>query len=261
MKLVTHTQGSDAWKAWRRDGIGGSDVAAILGVSPYTDPPHTRETVFAEKVHGIERPASFAMHRGARLEPSARDTYQRRRRCTAPPVCVEMDGCPWARVSLDGLAANGAAVVTERLEWVLELKCPSWETHDLALAGVVPEHFMVQCQWQMYVTGLPRLDFASFNPHERFTPESFPLLAKWRDLPPGTRKEPKPSLLDLWLALPPKDRPPQPEEWLAVHAVEPDHAMQAWIWDEVGPFWFEVLEARAAKERAAKAKAIEAQFA
>jgi putative phage-type endonuclease len=214
-----------AWKAWRRDGIGGSDVSAILGLSPYVDPPHNRETVFAEKAHGIEREANFAMNRGTRLEPVARLAYTKRHRCTALPTCVEMDGCPWARVSLDGLCTDGAAI--NRLWWILELKCPNWMTHDLALSGIVAEHFMVQCQWQLLVCGLDRLDFASFNPGQRFTPSTA-------------------MTFERWLTMPESLRPPMPPEWLAEVAVQADPDQQAWILQEAGKFWFEVLEARAA---------------
>jgi putative phage-type endonuclease len=265
MNPVTHNQGSDAWKAWRRLGVGGSDVSAILGLSPYTDPPHTRETVLAEKVTGVEREGNFAMHRGTRFEPSARLAYEQRHRCTAPPVCVEMAGCPWARVSLDGLCSTGAVIAPER--WVLELKCPSWETHNLTLCGHVAEHFGVQVQWQLLVCGLERCDFASFNPHERFTPPDFPLLAPWRERCEKWKARPKcdrghrPELLELWLELPPARRPPMPEEWLAVVPVAADAEAQAWIYGEAAQFWFEVLEARAARESAAKVARVEAQFA
>lgn len=230
MKLVQHNQGTDTWREWRRGGLGGSDIAAILGLSPYTDPPHNRETVFKEKVHGIERPVNFAMNRGTRLEPAARRAYELRHRCTAPPTCVEMDGCPWARVSLDGLCTNGAVI--DPLWWILELKCPNWQTHDLALGGVVAEHFMVQCQWQLLVCGLERLDFASFNPGQRFTPASA--------IP-----------FERWVTMPENCRPAMPAEWLAEVEVSPDHEKQAWILDEVGRFWLEVLEARAAFDKEA----------
>lgn len=230
MKTVTLNQGSEPWKAWRRDGIGGSDVAGILGISPYTDPPHTRQTVFAEKVHGIERPANFSMHRGQRLEPHARRLYELRRRCTAPPVCVEMAGCPWARVSLDGLCSDGAVV--NPIRWILELKAPAWETHDLALAGIVAEHFDVQCQWQMLVTDIQKLDFASFNPSKRFTPPSAPCFEEWVEMHPDARS-------------------PAPTDWLALVEVQPDAQKQAWILEEAARFWHEVLEARDAFDREA----------
>lgn len=228
-KLILH-QGSPEWLAWRREGLGGSDIAAVLGISPYEDA--TREAVFNAKVHGTEREANFAMNRGKRLEPEARAAYTDRNRCQAPPYCVEMDGCPWARVSLDGLCSNGATIPSERREWILELKCPNWETHDLALAGVVPEHFDVQCQWQMLVCGLDRCDFASFNPGQKFTPGNA--------LP-----------FDEWLKLNPRERPPRPAEWLAQVAVPPDPDRQAWILEEAGRFWFDVIEARTAFDREA----------
>jgi putative phage-type endonuclease len=222
MKRVTLNQGSEQWKAWRREGIGGSDIVAILGLSPYDD--HTREVVFREKVHRIEREGNFAMHRGQRLEPHARYAYERRQRCSAPPACVEADGTPWARVSLDGLCHDGAAI--NRQWWILELKCPNWQTHDLALNGIVPEHFEVQCQWQMLVAGLDRLDFASFNPGSRFTPDGAMPWEQWHQIPEASR-------------------PPMPEAWLAVQALAPDEDRQAWILEEAARFWDEVLEARA----------------
>ncbi|HEY1190762.1 MAG TPA: YqaJ viral recombinase family protein, partial [Gemmata sp.] len=213
MNRLNLNQGSPEWLAWRREGLGGSDIAAILGLSPYEDA--TRQSVFDAKVHGTERDPNFAMRRGTLMEPEARLAYMTRTRCTAPPVCVEMAGCPWARVSLDGLADNGAVIPSQREEWVLELKCPGWATHDLALAGIVAEHFEVQCQWQMLVTGIQRCDFASFNPGKRFTPGNAPDFDTWKQRPPA-------------------QRPPMPAEWLAVLPVPPDPDRQAWILAEAG---------------------------
>ncbi len=268
MKIRDMNQGSPQWKAWRSGdflhgkrfggGIGGSDVAGLLNISPYTNPPHNRESVFAEKVFGTEREANFAMRRGQNLESFARDLYQQRTRCTAAPLCVEMDGCEWARVSLDGLcAADPLATAIAKFEgmppavrerairdalnraasdtaerWILELKAPDWKTHDAALNGVVAEHFGVQIQWQMLVCGLNRCDFASFNPSERFTPAGFPAFEVWKDMHPSAR-------------------PTAPADWLAVHTVAADPEKQAWIMEEAAGFWFEVLEARAAFEKEA----------
>ncbi len=102
--------------------------------------------------------------------------------------------------------------------------------------------FQVQIQWQLLVCGLDRADFASFNPGERFTPESFPTLAAWRNRP---ARHSKVSLLHWWTLVPRAARPPMPAEWLAVVEVKPDAERQAWILEEAGRFWFEVEEARA----------------
>ncbi|AWM38188.1 YqaJ-like viral recombinase domain protein [Gemmata obscuriglobus] len=231
MKRLNLSQGSAEWLAWRREGLGGSDIAAILGISPYEDA--TREAVFNAKVHGIERPQNGAMYRGTVLEPHARAAYMDRCRCNAPPVCVERPDLPWARVSLDGLCGNGARIPSQLEEWILELKCPGWETHDLALNGIVPEHFEVQCQWQMFVCGLARCDFASFNPGKRFTPGNALRWNKWSNKPVN-------------------DRPPRPAEWLAVVPVPPDPDRQQWILEAAAKFWFEVTAARAAFDREAR---------
>lgn len=199
--LVNLNQGSPAWKAWRRDGIGGSDVATIMGVAPWDDA--TRDALLREKAEGVEREANFAMRRGTRLEPVARLAYEQFRECSAPPVCVEMQGAPWARVSLDGLCRYRA--IPCGVPWVLELKVPGWEAHDKALAGIVPDYYVPQCQWQLLVTGcLKPLDYASYSENSRFAE---------------------------------KDR-------LAVVSVAPDEAMQSELLEAALKFWFEVEERR-----------------
>jgi putative phage-type endonuclease len=235
MKRITHlSQGTDAWKLWRRNGVGGSDIAAIVGLSPFED--HTRVQILKEKVYGVERTQTQAMYCGTVLEPWARKLYQERHRVQAAPVCIEMDGCDWARVSLDGLCTNGSPIPAERLEWLLELKCPGWATHSAALAGVVPDYYAAQVQWQLLCCGLSRCDFVSFNPGQRFTPLHFPEWEEWRKIP---------GVQDRW-----------PADWLAEVRLEADPAMQAWLLGEAAQFWFEVAEARAdAKRRAVEATA------
>lgn len=165
MKLVEHQQGTPAWRLWRRSGVGGSDVASILGISPFADA--TREALLREKVTGVERETNFSMRRGTRLEPLARELYARRAGCTATPVCVEHPEAPWIRVSLDGLCRTHPKVAGER-PWVAEIKCPAWHVHDDALQGVVRDYYLVQCQWQLFCCGLDRCDFVSFNDGQRF---------------------------------------------------------------------------------------------
>jgi len=200
--------------------------------------------VLREKIGAWERPVNGAMYRGTVLEPHARHLYTLRTRFPAPPCCVEMLGCPWARVSLDGLCTNGAVLPGERLDWLLELKCPSWEVHSAALAGVVPDYYAAQVQWQLLVCGLSRADFATFNPSKRFTPAG---AVAWEE----------------WRALPERSRPEAPADWLAVVPVAADPDQQAWLYTEAARFWFEVLEAREAlaAEAAKAAPAADERFA
>lgn len=165
MKTLRLDQGSLEWLTWRRGGVGGSDAAAILGVGPFPDA--TRERVFGEKIGlGPALESNFATRRGHRLEPIARELYEVRTGCRAPAVCVEHDDAPWMRVSLDGLCSDRLGETAA--QWILELKCPNWKVHELALADIVVDYYRPQCQWQLLVTGLDRLDFVSFNDGRRF---------------------------------------------------------------------------------------------
>lgn len=138
-------------------------MATILGLAPFEDA--TRENLIREKVDGFQKERNWAMKRGTRMEPTARGAYCRATKSTARPVCVEHIRVSWARVSLDGLCSPLAAA---NPTWVLELKCPNWETHSAALAGYVPDYYEAQVQWQLWVTGLTHCDFASYSDHSRY---------------------------------------------------------------------------------------------
>lgn len=137
-------------------GVGGSDLPAILGISPHADA--TEEAVFAEKTVGRERKRNWAMDRGIRLEPAARAAYRARHSIPVEPVCVEHPELPWVRSSLDGY-------------WpplVLEIKCLRWEDHDAFLQQVVPRHVRAQVQWQLLAACSGLAHVASYNPGKRF---------------------------------------------------------------------------------------------
>ena len=214
MKLVNFIQGSPEWKRWRWGGLGGSDVAAVMGLSPYL----TRAELLAEKAVFSERESSFAMRRGTRLEPDARNLYASTRRCHAVPQCVEHEEASWIRASLDGLCRPIDSAAGEH-QWAIEIKAPCWQDHDRALAGLLPVHYIPQCQYQLFVTGLPCVDYVSFNNGQRF-PQS---------------------------------------AWLAVVPVEPDAEFMARMLDECEKFWGDVLKARADRPTSEKAACVKSQ--
>ncbi len=99
----TEREVNDAWRAERRKGIGGSDVAAVMGLSPYRSPYQ----VWAEKVGAWEPPdisAVQAVEWGNRLEPVVKAKYAEEH----PQVLARrLNGIlrsrerPWAQASLD----------------------------------------------------------------------------------------------------------------------------------------------------------------
>lgn len=140
----------DEWLEWRRAGIGASDVAGILGISPWESP----YSVWANKVGLVPgKDITEAMELGLAMEGTIARLFHQR---TGLYVASEQAMCehpdkPWARASLDGR-------VYETPNWErggelgnLESKTTSdspakWEQE-------IPAYYAAQVQWQMWVTG------------------------------------------------------------------------------------------------------------
>ena len=144
------------WLALRRTGVGGSDVAAVLGLSPYKG----AYALWAEKV-GVAEPddlsGSQAVEWGNRLEPVVAAKYKEahpdREVRRVNGVCRSV-ARPWALASLDYEVRDPEA------GWgVLGIK-----TVGLRRAGDwddgVPLYYQTQVQHYLDVTGRPFADVA-----------------------------------------------------------------------------------------------------
>lgn len=143
------------WLAERRTGIGGSDVAAILGMSPWRSPLD----VYLDKIgEASEQPDSPAMLWGRALEPVIR---QRFADVTGLSIAVA-SGIqrhptePHMIASLDGLVVRDEAPVA-----VFEAKT-SRTSEGWGPDGTdeVSDYYAVQVQHYMAVTRLPRAHVA-----------------------------------------------------------------------------------------------------
>ena len=127
------------WLAIRRTGIGSSDIAGVLGLSPWASP----YMVWADK-RGIVPPTeeTEAMEIGTALEEPIARLFQRRhgRPVRRVRAILRHPLYSFALANLDRVTDGGEAVV--------EIKATSrrWDS--------VPDHYMVQVQWQLGVTGL-----------------------------------------------------------------------------------------------------------
>lgn len=145
-------QGSQSWHEWRRQGIGGSDVPVILGVSPWNTP----YGLWLEKTgRKAAFEGNFATARGQELEPVARAQYELQADCDMEPALIVHPEHSYMRVSLDGW--NSA------LKRVLEIKCPGKEDHALAKSGEVPAKYMPQLQYQLMVAQAEVAHYYSFD--------------------------------------------------------------------------------------------------
>lgn len=155
---LLRTDGDDreSWLALRKQGVGGSDVAAIMGLSHY----RSAYSVWAEK-SGLYEPEDIgdkpAVYWGNVLEPIVGGEYAANhperevRRVNA--VCRNLKR-PWAQASLDYEVKDPA------LGWgVLEIKtagamrAADWEEG-------VPVYYQTQVAHYLSVTGRPFADVA-----------------------------------------------------------------------------------------------------
>ena len=139
----------EEWVRFRDTGIGGSDVAAIMGISKYRSPVE----VWGEKTGRIPRPdlsEKEAVEWGNRLE----DVIRRKFREAHPELKVMAFNAtlvskerPWAHANLDGRLRD------ESGRWgILEIKTVgNGRAHDWD--DGVPDYYLAQVTHYMAVTG------------------------------------------------------------------------------------------------------------
>ncbi|CAL9663890.1 hypothetical protein SUDANB1_07113 [Streptomyces sp. enrichment culture] len=139
----------EEWHAVRKSGIGGSDIAAICGLNPWTSPleiwlKKTGQTVPPRQ----DAILSEAAEMGHELEPV---TARRFSKITSLPIfenpgTLRMPNIPWALVNLDRTTEE------DGLPGVVELKSrSSYALNDWLEEP--PVDVQVQTQWQLMVTG------------------------------------------------------------------------------------------------------------
>lgn len=130
---------SDADHEVRAKGIGGSDIAAIMGLSQFKTPLD----VYLSKVEGWRAEETADMMRGTYLERAVLDWYER-----------VFDPRPFTRGGTVHRPDYGPVVFTpDAIAWELlvEVKCPrsgaGWGEPGTA---EIPEEYLLQVQWGMH---------------------------------------------------------------------------------------------------------------
>lgn len=170
-------EGRIDWLTKRGEGIGASDVAGILELSPYSSP----YSVWADKVMGSVLEETEAMHFGKRLETVIEAEFEERTGLWigGRELLLRHPEHEWAMATVDGLAFESPmndAVIDWLPQPAMELAYAS-----TALANVefktsgeygrwdaVPDHYQIQCQWQMFVEGLDTTMLACLHGGRRF---------------------------------------------------------------------------------------------
>ena len=152
--LGNFVNNSSEWHELRDEKgvISGSEIGAILGLSPFT----SAITLWAQKTGRL--PSSFepnvAMRLGQLVEPAIFTLFQEQH----PELQVYEVGTyshkehPWAHANPDGVCVDESGNA-----FILEIK------HTATYWDSVPEHYRAQVFWYMWVTGLKKAVFAVVN--------------------------------------------------------------------------------------------------
>jgi putative phage-type endonuclease len=150
--IVNLRQNTPKWLEWRSQGIGASDAPAIMGENPWK----SADYLLQEKCEGKTYGSNAAMARGTALEPEARKCYERKFGVRIAAACLQSIKYEWLRASVDGLAADGSAVV--------EIKCGESVYRKASTTRDVPDYYFGQLQHILAVTGLHEIDFWCYLP-------------------------------------------------------------------------------------------------
>lgn len=143
------------WHAWRRGGVGGSDVAALLGLSHWASPT----SLYYEKLGLLdnERETDSARQRiGKRMEMVLAIEFTDH---TGLYVAGAQTWCqhgshPWARCTVDGFVADSpygsTGIAGELALGTVQMKTDG----RFGWPDGVPANIRAQCIWEMGVTGL-----------------------------------------------------------------------------------------------------------
>jgi putative phage-type endonuclease len=141
----------DEWLEQRKEGIGGSDAAAVLGISPWT----STYALWAEKsgLSQDEKPQTDAMKMGNMLEPVVADLFAENegRRIVELPVILSHPEYPHMLANVDRFVTDEHGKVIA----LLECKTSGARSANKWLEGV-PSNYLAQVQHYLSVTGLPR---------------------------------------------------------------------------------------------------------
>ncbi|MFG2404187.1 YqaJ viral recombinase family protein [Streptomyces brevispora] len=136
----------EQWHAVRRSGIGGSDVAAILGLDKWRGPRHVFEAKHGRDVEGDNE----AMEFGRELEDVIARSFSRRSGVPiiTPPGTLVHNENAWMLANVDRYALDDAGVVVAPVECKnrSEYQADEWEDG-------VPDTPAIQAHWYMAVGG------------------------------------------------------------------------------------------------------------
>jgi len=156
--LVIKPSNHDEWLKVREEGIGASEVAAVVGLSPW-DSPFSLWLKKTKQVPPIDE--TTLMHLGHLLEPVVATLWEEETggkvvKSSAADIIYQDAEKPWRRVTPDRIAYRISAWSGKKEKILLEIKTSVVPFDEDEL----PDNYVAQCQYQMLVTGIHECELA-----------------------------------------------------------------------------------------------------
>lgn len=140
------------WLKLREDGIGASEVASVVGISPWDSP----FALYLRKTHQVPlTEENVAMKMGHLLEPVVVQLWEEQTgykavKASAKDIIYQDPEHPWRKVTPDRVAYEINPETGKKDKVLLEIKTSAFSFDPDNL----PAHYIAQCQYQMLVTGI-----------------------------------------------------------------------------------------------------------
>lgn len=142
--VSTANMSHEEWLEWRRRGIGGSDAAAIAGLSPWKSPV----AVWLEKTGQVEPPEpGEAAYWGTVLENIVAQEFSKRtgKKIRRKNAILQHKDYPWMIANVDRMLVGSSEGLECKTTSAFQAK--EWEGDE------IPAQYIVQVQHYMAVTG------------------------------------------------------------------------------------------------------------
>lgn len=157
-EVIDVTYRSPEWYEIRRSGVAASEIAAVMGISPWT----SRFDLWWEKQTGEQSEAeNKAMRRGRRYEALILEDFadEHPEFYVRPSVTVQNTERPWQLATPDGVAYDGAEPPWgewDDFEPVAVVEAKTGQRREWGEPGTdaIPVHYRAQVLWQMDVLGV-----------------------------------------------------------------------------------------------------------
>ncbi len=157
------------WLAWRRKGIGASDIAGILGISPWASP----WSVWADKTGATDDDddPTDAMTHGLWAEHAIIPWFEQETDLYVGHIQHQAEGAePWMRATIDGAAFEHVSDGGDITNAVCLVECKATGDSPAKWEQGIPPMYAAQATWQAIVTGVDLVRFAVLHvPFGRIT--------------------------------------------------------------------------------------------